>query len=370
MDSSSPDQWSDLPVDLLAKIASFLRSSRLSTLRFRSVCRSWRSSAALPPHTPPLLSLPFPAAQVEPRHAGRTASLTELTLYSIQPLSDPHAASWIAAIRFSESGAAVASTNVLSRFPAVGEVPTPLPLPGVMDLRDFRVTEVTNVYSMEYLRRRAMFCLRREIALPVAVSSSFGEIGDGFTVMTALPAGKLALWKMGDDKWTVVNTSIGVSMFRTVIHHKGKFYGFSHRGLGVMIDPCSLKVTALPPAHDFGYVPYLVESSGDLFWASIQKDGEGEGRRDVLSYKVERFDEERSNWVAADDALEDRLFYIANDFSFSVMTRNLPGDKSDGFEDGKPKPRYFCFYTGSSIMFFNVDRSGRVRLLCNYYSCW
>ncbi|KAJ4821956.1 hypothetical protein Tsubulata_032144, partial [Turnera subulata] len=54
--------WSDLPCDLLEKIVNCHKSSRLYILRFRGVCRQWRSSIPLPPTYPSSLKLPFPVA--------------------------------------------------------------------------------------------------------------------------------------------------------------------------------------------------------------------------------------------------------------------------------------------------------------------
>ncbi|KAJ4835841.1 hypothetical protein Tsubulata_035335 [Turnera subulata] len=96
MMASPPSQrsWSDLPPELLSEIARFLRTSRLAILRFRGVCRSWRSSTPPPKINPPSLPL-F-------QHCRHT--VVESTVYSIQPTSDPTAIPWLVRAQYSESG--------------------------------------------------------------------------------------------------------------------------------------------------------------------------------------------------------------------------------------------------------------------------
>ncbi|KAJ4841482.1 hypothetical protein Tsubulata_041824, partial [Turnera subulata] len=127
MDSTSPPLWSNLPADLLEKIAVCLQNScRPDVLRLRSVCRSWRSSIPAPPVVPnSLLKLPTPPYI--------DFYLKECIVYSIQPISNPHATPWLVRLEFSESG-----TEIL---PVVGKknVGTEFSRPMSLDLQHFRV---------------------------------------------------------------------------------------------------------------------------------------------------------------------------------------------------------------------------------------
>ncbi|KAJ4835460.1 hypothetical protein Tsubulata_033822 [Turnera subulata] len=84
--NASHSQWSDLPIDLLDKIAGCLETQ--SDLgRFRSVCRGWRSSAPPPPPLKASRVLRLPWLPIcdefdEPYYFG----LKEFTVYSIEPL--------------------------------------------------------------------------------------------------------------------------------------------------------------------------------------------------------------------------------------------------------------------------------------------
>ncbi|KAJ4841608.1 hypothetical protein Tsubulata_004885 [Turnera subulata] len=213
MDSNSR-QWSALPSDLLVMISGCLES-RLDIHRFRGVCHSWWSSVPLP-HPPLVLKLPYPICQdtSEPMYGITTGHLTitESSVLSITPLPGTQTTSnsiftttapWIFRVQFLESGKLVFK-DLLSSAP-VGDKYNRR-LPQVLDLLDYSVKELGRTYRLEFVDQYQPFrASSRRLQVSsgvnkVAVTSSFCKIGDGFTVMVLKNDGKLAVWRIGEDK--------------------------------------------------------------------------------------------------------------------------------------------------------------------------
>ncbi|KAI7982208.1 F-box protein SKIP23 [Camellia lanceoleosa] len=91
MDANDDDdkqvQWSTLPKDVMPILINRLET-RIDLLRFRSVCRSWRSSSAVSLSLPNL-SFPFSPLAADPHRGTFTAAAT--TVFLLQPFDEiPH----------------------------------------------------------------------------------------------------------------------------------------------------------------------------------------------------------------------------------------------------------------------------------------
>ncbi|KAJ4835839.1 hypothetical protein Tsubulata_035332 [Turnera subulata] len=225
----------DLPADLLDKIAGRLQNHCCpDVLRIRSLCRSWRSSIPVPPVVPSLLKLPIP---IHPDSNTKLAEignfyLKECIVYSIRPISNPHATPWLVRLESSESGAEI--------LPVVGnkKLGTEFYRPMSLELQHFRVDVVCKYYvrcdyQLHYFDSAA------------AISTSTGMIGDGVRILMQDDVRKwnLMTLRVGDDKWTGTGSkefdaiSTRHDRFSAVIYHRDKFYAFTLSGLVITVDP-------------------------------------------------------------------------------------------------------------------------------------
>ncbi|KAJ4847101.1 hypothetical protein Tsubulata_050102, partial [Turnera subulata] len=305
--------WSHLTTDLVCKIADCL-GEESEALRLRSVCRSWR--AAVPPPRPkttssPVLHLPC----FQPHRHDHSLALTESTVYSIAPIprnSGEPTTPWIVKVQFLESG--TVSLKELRSGSSLKAEDTLL-LPKSLDLLDYQVHQLHNVYSLENVVEREKFGSHE-----IAVSCRLSEKGDGFTVMVVKKDGALAIWRIGDDKWT--NLDCG-NIFCSVAYHtrKKKFYAVGNSGLTITVDPVSLAIQeVLPPAKGHcNSNKFLVESFGDLFL--VEKDFQVSR----LAFGVKKLGEEQE-WVGGDGgALKDRFLLVANDWMVLGLAMDFPG---------------------------------------------
>ncbi|KAG5253971.1 F-box protein [Salix suchowensis] len=283
MDSTSQPHWSSLPSDLLINIANIL-DARIDLLSLRAVCSPWRSSLPLPPKAP-LLKLPFPIDPNNPnlnsnRH-GHFA-LIESFSYSLEPINRDPKRTWLIKIQESESGNVILKDPLarypLARYPLAGLDR----LPKVLNLLDYRVKEISKGYYVEFVEQgRAPYPsifvneMKSCISIKqVAVSSSFDKIGDdGFVVLVIYNGGKLALWRMGDEKWSTVNDILEGHVYDSVAYSNGMFFAIAVDGLTISIDPSKasfeiMEVAPAKPRSGFGHgdtFKYLVKWFSDLF---------------------------------------------------------------------------------------------------------
>ncbi|KAJ4841613.1 hypothetical protein Tsubulata_004902 [Turnera subulata] len=348
MDSNNR-QWTTLLSDLLRKIAGCL-DSRLDILRFRWVCHSWRSSVPLPLPPPVVLKLPYPIGEdtnpntdlcghcilsesyvlsIQPRTAlqsattGTSSNTTATTTSSTTP--------WIVRIQFSESVNLVFK-DLFSSSP-VHDVDKRR-LPKVLDLADYEVNELCRAYELEFVDRSGRRPCSGDHSWSTQVRQVVisGKIGDGFTVMVLKNDGKLAVWRMGDDKWIDVGdqTPEG-SSYRSTAYHRGKFYAVCDNRLTVTIDSVSLSIREVAPAKQpCRDRKVLVESSGDLLLVLLEEswvdyfDFEDEVTLKI-SFAIEKLDEDKHEWIPETDGLKDRLLFTCEHWSLSVSAKDFPG---------------------------------------------
>ncbi|KAJ4824776.1 hypothetical protein Tsubulata_035924 [Turnera subulata] len=267
--------WSDLPIELLEKIVSCLENSYLHVLRFRAVCHSWRCSIPFPPLVPSL-SLP-------PVVDDTLYQVEEFAVYSVQPAHHLSLTTTPLVLRIlsskPESEDGVISPRALN--------PPRLATKSFLDLRDYRVKEIWLDY---WLSPDDGF---RSPPKRVAISSSFRNIGEGFSVMVLRPGKGLALWKLEDERWTFMRNSytLWVTEDDSVEYHNDKFYvSDCHSGRVVVLD-ARMNITQVT--------------------------------------RTSWLDEKKGEWVQLQHELKERLVFVGEDSSFSIVAKHFPEYKAN-----------------------------------------
>ncbi|KAJ4827184.1 hypothetical protein Tsubulata_030175 [Turnera subulata] len=361
-------RWSDLPSELLEKIGSCFQNNYVDVLRFRAVCSSWRrySSTPLPPRIRSLSTLP----PLVSRDNSYQYVLKELVVYSAQParLSTTTPPLLLKQSLQQSGDDAVMILKLLN---------SPVPLDGgnfkyrgkVFDLQDFRVNEMGFDH---HLVPSGHGCSAVVNPREVAVSSRLCNIGDdkGFTVMAVLPRyfASLAVWRMGEESWTIITQDPRSFHFDSVSYLNDKFYAMDLRRNIAVIEYDKEIVTLRQVAqgkgkeHDRYKEPkILVESLGNIFL--VQGDLEQWKQDRTFRFEVEKLDEKEGRWVKPSrDELKGHLLFAGYCRSFSLMPNDFPEYNKTNcihFTD-------FCIHSPFAI--FDLE-DGRVKSWCEYHGC-
>ncbi|RVW51513.1 F-box protein SKIP23 [Vitis vinifera] len=303
MDSDA-GQWSHLPKDLLAKIAGRL-DTRIDFLHFRGVCSSWMSSVSPTfPSKNPLLSLklPYPIASnanlnicdPDTRNPRGSFSLIESTLYYLQPLRQTPDSKEALLVKLEEPK------------PGKGRLMDTLSRCAIQHL-----PKISPRFSIP-----STFESVKLVKLMVFVSLMFG--GDEYGLMMIHIRGRLALWRLGEEKWSLIDDGAEKSHFDDVIYYKGRFYAIDYKGRIVVIDADSLKATELAsPVHGSRgthkhFVDDIVADVPDY----------------PVHFEVFKFIEEEQKWDWVSD-IGDRVLFVGDDRTFSLSSTDFPGFKGN-----------------------------------------
>ncbi|XP_031287372.1 F-box protein SKIP23-like [Pistacia vera] len=202
------------------------------------------------------------------------------------------------------------------------KVPESEKLPQSLDLRNYRVKEVAKSYRLEKVYQGKGINRKKPVVFEKAVvSSCYDESDNGFALMTIM-GGLVLVWRNVDKKWATI--IIDYEFPLDIIYHNEKFFALMICGVTVIVDSKSLTVSEVagPPIE---IAMYLVKSSQDLFM--ITKNWQR--RNEPAEFKVYKLDEEKCEWVEVIDGLEDSVFFVGNDGSFSVSAKEFPGCKGD-----------------------------------------
>ncbi|KAJ7001556.1 hypothetical protein NC653_011843 [Populus alba x Populus x berolinensis] len=333
-------EWTHLPKDLMELISKRLDTST-DLLRFRSVCNSWRSS--IPPE-PPCLSLN--SFKILPNdgisHTSFGFSLFKRTVFLVG-LPNSHnqtdTQGWLVKIEEDVPG----KKHLFDPLSRCRSTSLPTNLPRVLDLMNLRIRELGHEYVLHHVNYKPN-------------SSSFTDAGNlymekvvmillnsktEFVLLTIHVSGKLAIFKSGDKRWTIINEM--PSPFDDVIVYKGRFYAVDNTGRTVVVAmDANLGLVGNPVFG--GDKKYLVESKGDLLlvdmYLSIDSDEGLSIGYDVVQdlvqcmsertvwFKVFKLNEEGKCWTEVKD-LEDRVLFLGDDLTFSASASELSGCKGN-----------------------------------------
>lgn len=370
--------WSQLPRELLNLIAEHL-VSETDLLRFRSVCTSWRSS---------FQSKPFPIpAPILPNKGISDSSwgfyFSKRTIFRLG-LPYPHSQTspsdgWL--IKLEPDGPQrMQFLNPLSR-----SIFKPLPtnFPKTLDLLHFRISELGNEYTLQYINYRPFASSIGDAGdvymEKVAFSSNLSNGIEGFVLLTIHVSGKLALLKFGDKKWTIIDDL--PSPYDDVIFYEGEFYAVDTTGRTVVVGvENNLNVNVVADSVFGGDKKILVESCGELFLVdkhlSVGLDDDLGYEEEVefseefdcftsertVRFEVFKMDGNLKKWVEVKN-LGERMLFLGDNCSFSALASDFTGCKgnciffTDPLEDGGLKSR--------GIGVFDME-SGSMEPLANY----
>lgn len=156
----------------------------------------------------------------------------------------------------------------------------------------------------------------------------------GPLVAMAVAGSVLYSLKIGDEKWIEVDDSY----YDDAIFHRGKFYVVDVSGRTVSVCGSDLRALEIVPRLQFcGYgspCMKLVESNGELFLIDKFCKLEEEVRYDqevgdfntdeAVHLKIYKLNEEKREWARVND-LDDHVFFVGDDCSYSISARDYPG---------------------------------------------
>nr|GMC78347.1 F-box protein SKIP23-like [Ipomoea batatas] len=328
-------EWSQLPRELLDLIARHL-SSDTDFLRFRSVCSSWRFSVPDKPHN----SYPSRFPVIPNDGISDTSWGFKLSRRTIYLLRSSPSNAWILKLD-SEIPHRFRLFHPLSRSHLK---PLPLTFPKLLDISRYRIHELGQEYTLQYINYRPL-------------ASSIGEAGNlymekvalclekhpplGFVLLTIHVSGKLVIYRSGASKWTVINDLS--SPYDDVIAKDGRFYAVDSTGRAVTLNldsAAGLDLTVVAHPVFGGDKKFLVESCGDLLMVDKYLTvgpgddlGYSEGfefyeefdcfmSERTLKFKVYKLDEEGQKWVEV-ASLKDRILFLGENCTFSALVSEL-----------------------------------------------
>ncbi|KAI4345629.1 hypothetical protein L6164_012731 [Bauhinia variegata] len=303
-------KWSDLPKELWPVIGKRLESA-VDILRFRSVCKPWRS--AIPPSNSRISFPGFPRKVTTPfgKRLLSQATIFRLEFYDCTESPTVYSKGWLIAVNEFGSGQ-LRLLNPFTNRPLDFQIS-----PKVLDLMNFRIIELTKAYHLDYHYRYHKNI--KTILFPNSASKK--------TMMFAVyKEGKLGFSTTGDEKWTLLDDKN--FYYDDIIVYKEQLYVVDKGGTISWVDPNSLKLVQFsPPLCGVGKKKQLVVSCGSLYVVDFHDDGE------PINMKVYRLDEEWGTWEDVKH-LGNRLFVLGKDCNFSLSARD--------FYDCEENCIYFC----------------------------
>ncbi|KAK4368180.1 hypothetical protein RND71_011972 [Anisodus tanguticus] len=301
--------WSDLPKELVERIGKFL-DTHIDVLYFRAVCTTWRSS--LPPlkNSPPLpLLIPFPFDRKLPDY-----HLIESTVYIFQPLDRAtRCKGWLIKVMKTADGKLRVLNPLTARFIKV----LPDHMPKVLNLLDFRVSQVCKSYHVQYFNPSTPSFSDYDIGNVKKILLLSDQANRSFSLMAIDRNDKLCYMKSGDEKLTIIKKAS--SYIDDIIVYKGNFYFVDLYGETMKFNTSFNETMVASRLSDGGRKKRLVESGGQLFLVDSSSDV---GKNSNVEIKVYGLDEEQSKWIEV-QTLGDRIFFAVNDCCFSVSSRDF-----------------------------------------------
>ncbi|KAI3418126.1 uncharacterized protein J3R85_013996 [Psidium guajava] len=328
--------WSQLPSDLLESISTKLRLYA-DYIRFRAVCRTWRSSTAKTPyHLPtqiPWLLLPLFKPQSRSRSSsGYFYSLLDKKVHGLR-IPEMY-------IRQRRCGSSHGWLVILDESPSVALV-NPLtgakmdlpPLYTFPDVVGFNFADVGREYLLRdgdnRLSRRNLKDMRDCFVKKVVLSSSPVKDSQFVAVAMLHHGNSLAYYRNGDERWRFIEEAN--SYCEDVIYRDGLFYAVNTFGLIAVCDVNGdfPRVSYIEtPRHFAGDIQYLVCVGDDLLLVTRHLDSDFWPELDQTVYRTTLFDvfklgdKPRWEWVTE---LGDYMIFIGQNSSFALPASDFPG---------------------------------------------
>ncbi|KAF3440371.1 hypothetical protein FNV43_RR18655 [Rhamnella rubrinervis] len=340
--------WSVLPDEIWSAIGKRF-DNRIDVLRFRSVCRSWRSF--IPPFndSSPPLRLRFPL----PFLSKADAFVSQNTVYRIDPPhedQDPSFSSsgkgWL--VKVEEFGPGkVRLLDLISSHRIRDFTST---CPKVFSSLEFRMAELSKAYSLRYVCGSSSISgINKVILAPNCIGL------EDSAIFVIYDQGKLGFAKNGAEDFTLIDNRI--LDYNDIIVYMGQPYVVDRWGTVSWIDSSLRVIQFSPPLFGFGSRKHLVVSCGELYVVDRyldrnenMHDGDENNNSDrnfnaflrhplrrrrydycqakTVDFKVHKLDEEWGRWVEV-KTLGDQAIVLGSDCCFSVSAREFAGFKGN-----------------------------------------
>ncbi|KAH9608407.1 hypothetical protein KSS87_010028 [Heliosperma pusillum] len=322
-------EWSHLPQDLLREIQTHI-TSPFYTVRFRSICSSWRNAIQSNGHDhfPNSISLLFSKRSV-------------LLLSPPQTPNSSKPISWI--IKIEEINPQ--SFNLYYPLSKTRINPVRNRVPRVLDVLNTRINELglEFCYNGSDILGDSSLYTEKVAFLPVK-----NDDGSSFLFLTIHVSGKLAIFNGVFMKWNLVDQS--QFPFDDVIAFNGEFYAVDNVGRTVVvgIDSVECDVSVVSKSVCGGDKKRLVEMNGELMLVDLyiglppflgdNEEDEVDGCNVIgldefvtsrsMWFRVFRLDRGRMEWVEVND-LGNNVLFLGVDSTFSASADDLCWDKGN-----------------------------------------
>lgn len=365
MDSSAPSGWSTLHRDILEAIIKRLDCTRTQIFSLRAVCSGWRSIIPIPPNrfspNGSTLKLPLPI-NIRSKNAYNVNQedfflLKEVTTYCVEPVTevsrDPKSSTnyWFAKIEETESGKVRLTdpvcrwqiknfSDINRRQQRPSERCNDHRLTGVINLLDYRVTEVAKTYDVVGISFQKRGELRPVNSLPIKKFVVGYDNKGKVTVMALLMNWRLKVWKTGDNQWAMVSYTSEKTYFRDISYHNGRFYSVDLKNCTIAVDPSSLEVTIIVPPKEkyiLNYDRCLLNSLGDLYLihqrlTKVTSDFrivDSDSDYNISRSQVYKLNEEQGKWISV-ESLGNQIMFVGECCCFSVSATEFAVLKGNG----------------------------------------
>ncbi|GAU39317.1 hypothetical protein TSUD_119230 [Trifolium subterraneum] len=336
--------WSQLPKDLLKLISKKL-DSEFYQLRFRSVCSSWRSSIAPKNHNHHL-NLPskfqFPSESNNSNNNASTFPLSKRTIFLVTPSPSQLQTlnPWLIKIGPDSRGCSCL-WNPLSH-----DKQLPIRSPQLIDFNQLSVLVLGQEFVIGDFHSESYnsISMKKVVVCDTLLNGNHGSI-----LLTIHISGKLAVFRSGDEQWTIIPEM--PTPYSDVCVFNGRPIAVDSTGRTVAVGQ-DLSLDLVAEAVFGGDTKILVESDGELllvvkYLSCVTQqtcDYDADGIYQVGLYSVARFvvfrlDEKEKKWVELTN-LGDKVLFLGKDCAFSVSASDL------------------CMQKGNYVIFLNdVDRN-------------
>ncbi|CAK7347947.1 unnamed protein product [Dovyalis caffra] len=387
--------WENLPTDLLIEIVDFV-ILYADKVRFRSVCKSWKSAL---PRMPNLRQLQLPWLLHPCREEASLSSYglfnlsdrktyyLDLPIKSERILLRGSSHGWTVSIEGPRDEIYLMNplTRVKIQLPSRSRFP---------DIKGYFPENIENEYRFWHHELGEFYTLnsrmvRSNLTDKFFVSSNPSLTDDYVVIVIYGESSRLAYCKPGDEKWTPFLENLeNLANFHDCIFYKGKIHALIHNGKLIVIDilPVEPQAEQISPPypvlespyrhpHASSSVPYIVESSCGLLLVERQYkiSRTSDPRKEYLSktvhFNVFKLDQLNCpKWCNITD-IGDEVLFIGFNTSVSISSLEFPELKRNNiyFTDNVICCHYEGIQGGSEIGVFDLNRKSMETL--SGYKC-
>ncbi|XP_022772597.1 F-box protein SKIP23-like [Durio zibethinus] len=329
--------WTKLPPELLESIAENVKIYA-DYIRFRAVCRSWRSSIPkipfrLPPQLPWLMLPPS-----QSHGAFYDLSTNKVRFLSLPESSNPtqrHCGSSHGWLIILDESPSILLLNPFSRANLL--LP---PLSTFPNVDSFNYSDIGKEYSLRspsggrYTRNLRQ--MRDSFIKKIVLSANPSKDLHFVAIAILNQTGELAYCKNGDESWRFIEDAQSYS--QDVIYCKGLCYAVDKQGGIVICDVRheSPRVSFIEtPRQLMGDMQYLVNSGDELLLVTrhLDLDFNFEPDQYYLIYRTKRFEVSRLVWRGPHwervKSLYDKMLFIGENSSLSLSASDFTGCKGN-----------------------------------------